>query len=91
MYEVGVIRCHPLVMMWKSCVTILRTWRYARRHGMPCRNWYGVYEKGSEVVLVSCGPLPGAHMRASRIVDILSAPDGLAGSKGRLKLEKLKP
>lgn len=76
-YETGVVKAHPISIMAREVMRIWRTWMHCRAHGYPCNQWYGVYEAGSEVVLVNCGPLPGALSRADEITATLNkvAPD----------------
>lgn len=71
-YEVGVVRGNVVAMMFKQALSVWRTYRFARRQGLPADEWFGVYEKGGEIVFANCGPLPGAHERASKICDALS-------------------
>lgn len=70
-YEVGVVRGNVLVMMAKQALSVWRTYRFAKAKGVDARAWYGVYEKGGEIVFANCGPLPGAHERASKICKAL--------------------
>lgn len=70
--EVGVFTAHPLHMAYKAVLSILRTWVYARKLGLPCNKWYGVYETGTEIVLAQVGCLPGAEERARRCADIIN-------------------
>ena len=65
--EVGVVTAHPLSMAYKAVLTILKTWRYAKKRGLPTNKWYGVYEAKSEILLAQCGCLPGAETRARQI------------------------
>jgi hypothetical protein len=67
--EVGVITAHPLYMAYKMACSILKTWRYASKLGLPANKWYGVYEPGSEMVLAQMGCSPGAEARAIRLAN----------------------
>ena len=72
-YEVGVVSNQGVVtMMFKEALRVWRTWRFAKRNGLPADKWYGVYQAGTEIVMVTCGPLPGAQQRAEKICDLLS-------------------
>lgn len=70
--EVGVITAHPLHMAYKSVLSILRTWRYAHKLGLPTNKWYGVYELKSEIVLAQMGCLPRAEARARCLSNMLN-------------------
>lgn len=71
-YEVGVDRCGLFRRMIRESLTVWLTWRYARQQGEDPTAWYGVYHRGSQMKVANCGPLPGAHQLASKIVDTLS-------------------
>lgn len=70
-YEVGVVRGGLLWRLASECLSVWRTWRFAKQNGLDPTKWYGVYEAGTEIRIANCGPLPGAHERASKIADAL--------------------
>lgn len=70
-YDLGIVTCHPLVFAWKQVKSISRTWLYCRKHGLPCNQWYGVYQQGEEIVLAQCGCMPGAKERAALLIHAL--------------------
>lgn len=72
-FEVGVIQAHPLVAIWKQAKTIWSTWRHARKLGLPCNRWFGVYGKGNELKYAEMGSLPGAEERARLFAAQLNA------------------
>lgn len=72
-FEVGVVTAHPLTAMWKQVKTIWKTWRHAKRFGLPCNQWFGVYGKGNELKYAEMGSLPGAEDRARLFAAQLNA------------------
>lgn len=71
--EAGVVRGGPISQIVKQSKSILRTWLFCRKHGIPCDEWYGVYVAGSEDLLATIGPMPGAKERAVRVANALNA------------------
>jgi len=69
--EVGVVIGHPIKQMWLQVKTILKTWVYCRKYRLSCNRWYGVYETGTENILVQVGCVPGAEDRARKIASLL--------------------
>jgi len=69
MVEVGVVRAHPLVMMYKHCKTVFKTWMFARKHNIPADEWYGVYEAGTETVIAHMGCTALSKGFAQRLTD----------------------
>lgn len=70
-FEVGVVKGGLIRRMASECLSIWRTWRFAKRNGFDPTAWYGVYEAGTEIRVANCGPLPGAFERARKIVTAL--------------------
>lgn len=68
-FEVGKVTAHPIVFMWIQVKTIFKTWRYCKRRGLQCREWWGVYEKGTEIIIAQTGCLPCSELRAKKILD----------------------
>ena len=71
-FETGVITAHPIVYCCKMMRTILATWWYARKQGVPTNKWYGVYVAGTEMVIAHTGAMPGALDRAAAITELLN-------------------
>ena len=71
--EVGVIYGGPVSQAWKQVKTIFRTWAFCRKNKLSCNKWYGVYVEGTEDVLATVGPLPGAKERAEKIAKTLNS------------------
>ena len=69
MVEVGVVKAHPLKMMYKHCKTVFKTWMFARKHNIPANEWYGVYEAGTETVIAHMGCTSLAKGFAQRLTD----------------------
>lgn len=67
--ELGVTEAHPLKMMWLQVKTIFLTWMHARKHGICCSIWYGVYEKGTENKIAQFGNGHLAIHYAIRLID----------------------
>jgi hypothetical protein len=63
-YELGLVTTHPLIYAWYEFSCVIRTWLYCRKHGIPCNQWWGVYEKGTEHPIAKFGPMPEAKARA---------------------------
>jgi hypothetical protein len=72
MYEVGVITAHPLVVMYKQCLSIYRTWRHCKKFNFPYNKWYGVYYNGSELRVADVGCLPVSLERATLMAKALN-------------------
>lgn len=66
------ITAHPLMFCYKMVRTILATWWYARKQGVPANKWYGVYIAGTELVVAHTGAMPGALNRAAAITEMLN-------------------
>lgn len=77
--ELGSVRKGPIAYAWGMLKTIWRTWRFARANGLPCNEWFGAYEKGTENVIAHFGPLPSAEANASRFVAAAKARAALEG------------
>jgi hypothetical protein len=72
-YELGVVSASPLKFAVLQLNTIFKTWRYCKKHNIDCNKWYGVYEKGNEIILAQTGCLPDSKRRAAAIVSALEA------------------
>ncbi len=73
-WEVGVVTAHPIKHALKMLLTIWRTWMHARKTGQDPTRWYGVYVKGTEIVIAHCGIGDGARQRAEMFVNTNKAP-----------------
>lgn len=71
--EVGVVTGPPLIIACKQFISVIRTWRYAKKRGIPFAKWYGVYELGTEHVIAHTGCLPGAEERAEKIAVLINS------------------
>jgi len=63
-YEVGRVTRHPLRFAFLEFLSVVRTWFYCRKHGIQTREWWGVYERGTERPIGKFGNMPGAKERA---------------------------
>lgn len=63
-YEVGRVTRHPLIFACLEFVSVIRTWLYCRKRGIQTREWWGVYEKGTERPIAKFGNMPDADRRA---------------------------
>jgi len=63
--EVGFVEMHPLIYAWMQVLTILKTWRYLRKLGLPVNKWYGVYECGTDKIIALTGCTPQSHHYAN--------------------------
>lgn len=79
MFEVGVVTAHPVVFAWRQVKSVIRTWLFARKNGLPANKWYGVYQSGTEIVVAQVGCLPGAEMKSKMIVSALDEWDKAQG------------
>jgi hypothetical protein len=59
-YDLGVVRCHPIIWMWKMCCVIFHTWMFCRKNGLQSNEWIGIYYKGTEKAVAHFGCLPNA-------------------------------
>ena len=71
-YEVGVVAAGPIKFAVLQLKTIFSTWRYCRKNNIDCSRWYGVYKKGSEVVMAQTGCLPDSKDMAEAFVEKLN-------------------
>ena len=67
-YELGRVTAHPLRHACQKFMGVIRTWRYCRKHGVQTREWWGVYEKGTNNVVADFGNMPNAKERAAEFV-----------------------
>lgn len=56
--EIGYVEYPTLIhALWKECLSVIRTWRYAQSTGGRDRVfWYGVYRTGTEIRIAATGP-----------------------------------
>lgn len=72
-YEIGVVTSGPLKAAWLEVLRVFRSYRYMKKQGwQPNDKWYGVYEKGSEVVVASCGNGPMAKQTCELIIKAIN-------------------
>lgn len=63
-YELGVCTTHPIIYAYRLVVGVMKTWIYCRKRGIQTKQWFGVYEKGTENVIAHFGNMPDAEERA---------------------------
>jgi len=64
-YELGRVTAHPLKHAFTEAICVIRTWIFCKRQGLECREWWGVYEKGTERPLAKFGCMPASRAMAA--------------------------
>jgi hypothetical protein len=70
--EVGVVECGPFTMAIGNALAIFRSWREAKKKGLPCNKWYGVYIAGSDEIVAQMGPFPDSPKIAEILTDAIN-------------------
>ncbi len=69
-WEVGSVKGGFWRTLFGQTLSLIRTYAYARKHGIEMGDWYGVYLKGEETIVATLGPNPAALRRAQLIVQL---------------------
>lgn len=74
-YEVGRVTRHPLSFAVAEFMSVIRTWIYCKPRKIQTREWWGVYEAGTEHPIAKFGNMPGAKERAYAFLHLIETTD----------------
>lgn len=74
--ELGKVTAHPIIFGFRQFIGVMKTWRHCRKHNIQCREWYGIYEKGTENVVAQFGNMPNAENRAKACIKAIMEGEG---------------
>lgn len=70
-FEVGYTEANVFKACWKAVKTIVGTWWFCRKRGLPRGKWFAVYYAGTEYKIAEFGCLPAAENNAKLFVEAL--------------------